>query len=156
MADLWIEEWKRVDGAIELGARFESRKKNVCLRYRVEARHENELTRQADPFVLGVLQIAMHDGEEMRVHGTVSPSLLRNLEDFQRAWAAWKPDDYRWIAVHADVEQEPSAPGGNEAICCFSGGVDSCFTAYRHARGHESRFPYPLRTGVMVHGFDIP
>jgi hypothetical protein len=156
MADLWIEEWKRADGIIELGARFESRQTRKHLWYRVEAQRENELTRHADPFVLGILQIAMHDGEELRVHGTVSPSLLRNLEDFQRAWAVWKPEYYRWIAIHGDVEQEASTAGSRDAICCFSGGVDSCFTAYRHARGEGTRFPYPLRTAVMVHGFDIP
>jgi hypothetical protein len=156
MSDLWIEEWKRDDGIIELGARFKSQKTQKRLWYQVEAQRETELTRHADPFVLGILQIAMHDGEDLSVHGTVSPSLLRNLEDFQRAWADWKPEYYRLITVRADVEQEAFETGRHEAICCFSGGVDSCFTAYRHARGQSTDFPYPLRTAVLVHGFDIP
>jgi hypothetical protein len=156
MSELWIEDWKRSDGMIELGARFEGREKVTRLWYRVEAGRENELTRMADPFVLGILQIAMHDGEDMRVHGKASPSLLRNLEDFQRAWSVWKPENYRTITVRADEEKEIAAPGRSEAICCFSGGVDSCFTAYRHAQGASTHFPYPLRTAVLVHGFDIP
>jgi hypothetical protein len=97
-----------------------------------------------------------HSCWDLRVHGAASPSLLRNLEDFQRAWASWKPDYYRLISVSADLEQEPAVQPRSEAICCFSGGVDSCFTAYRHARGVSTRFPYPLRTAVLVHGFDIP
>ncbi len=156
MAELWIDERRRLDDRIELGARFASAADQKRLWYRVEAKREAELTTLADPFVLGILQIAMHAGEDLQVHGTVSPSLLRNLEDFQRAWAVWKPDYYRLITVRADREQEVSEAGRNEAICCFSGGVDSCFTAYRHARGVSTRFPYPLRTAVLVHGFDIP
>jgi hypothetical protein len=156
MAELWIEERRRLDDWIELAARFESRSVQKRLWYRVEAEREGELTSMADPFVLGILQIAMHAGEDLQVHGAVSPSLLRNLEDFQRAWAVWKPDDYHPITVRADVEQDLAEPGRHEAICCFSGGVDSCFTAYRHARGVSTAFPYPLRTAVLVHGFDIP
>ena len=57
----------------------------------------------------------------------------------------------------ADDEQEREAsPGPAQAICGFSGGVDSSFLALRHARGVETRHPEPLRAGVMVHGFDIP
>ncbi|MBN1472257.1 MAG: hypothetical protein JW925_10790 [Syntrophaceae bacterium] len=156
MAELWIEERRRFDDRIELAARFESRSVQKRLLYRVEASREGELTTLADPFVLGILQIAMHAGEDLQVHGTVSPSLLRNLEGFQRAWAVWKPEYYRLITVRADMEQDIAEPGRHEAICCFSGGVDSCFTAYRHARGVSTCFPYPLRTAVLVHGFDIP
>jgi hypothetical protein len=156
MSDLWIDEWKKADGIIELGARFKSRDTEKRLWYQVEAQRESELTRHADPFVLGILQVAMHEGESLQVHGTVSPSLLRNLEDFQHAWAVWKPDYYRLISIRADIEKEPSEPPRSEAICCFSGGVDSCFTAYRHTRGGSTAFPYPLRTAVLVRGFDIP
>jgi hypothetical protein len=156
MAELWIDERRLLDDLIELGARFESASVQKRLWYRVEVKREGELTNLADPFVLGILQIAMHAGEDLQVHGTVSPSLLRNLEDFQRAWVVWKPDYYRLITVRADVEHDFSEPGRQDAICCFSGGVDSCFTAYRHARGVSTCFPYPLQTAVLVHGFDIP
>jgi hypothetical protein len=156
MAELWIDERQYFDSLIELGARFKSCSVKKRLWYRVEVKREGELTTLADPFVLGILQIAMHAGEDLQVHGTVSPSLLRNLESFQRAWAVWKPDYYRLITVRADVEQDFSETGRQDAIFCFSGGVDSCFTAYRHARGMTTCFPYPLRTAVLVHGFDIP
>ena len=156
MSELWIEDWKRSDGMVELSARFESPKNKARLWYRVEAEREGELMLNADPFVIGILQIAMHEGEDLQVHGTASPSLLRNLEDFQRAWAVWKPEYYRVIGIRADDEREIAEPGRHEAICCFSGGVDSCFTAYRHAKGKATSFPMPLRTAVLVHGFDIP
>jgi len=156
MADLWIEEWKHLNGQIELGARFSKQQTEKHLWYRVELEREAELTHLADPFVLGILQIAMHEGEDLLVHGTVSPSLLRNLEDFQLAWAVWKPDYYRTINISASEEQEICNPKRHEAICCFSGGVDSCFTAYRHARAVSTCYPYPLKSAVLVQGFDIP
>lgn len=156
MSELWIEGRKRLGDRIELGARYETRSEQKRLWYQVEVEREDELTTLADPFVLGILQIAMHDGEDLQVHGTVSPSLLRHLEDFQRAWAVWKPDYYRLITIKADEEKEIFEPGRYESICCFSGGVDSCFTAYRHSRRVTTRFPHSLRSAVFVHGFDIP
>jgi len=156
MAELWIEDRKNINGNIELAARFESSSIKQRLWYRVEASHENELCSNADPFVLGILQIAMNAGESLQVHGQVSPSLLRNLEDFQRAWTIWIPEKYTAIEIRADEEREPELPDRTTAIMCFSGGVDSCFTAYRHAKGVSTRFPQPLKTAVLVHGFDIP
>jgi hypothetical protein len=156
MADLWIEDRKRINGTIELAAQFESQNIHQRLWYRVEASREKELCSNADPFVLGILQIAMNAGEPLQVHAQVSPSLLRNMEGFQRAWAVWIPEKYSVIEIKADEEREPELPDRTAAIMCFSGGVDSCFTAFRHAKGVSTRFPQPLKTAVLVHGFDIP
>ena len=151
-----IKQGKIKDGIIELGARFKSGNINHRLWYSVESSREQELCTNADPFVLGILQIAMNAGQPLHIHGQVSPSLLRNLEDFQRAWAVWIPEKYKVIEIKADKEREPELPKRTTAIMCFSGGVDSCFTAYRHARIVSTRFPQPLETAIMVHGFDIP
>jgi len=98
----------------------------------------------------------MKTGEDVLVHGRVSPSLLENLEVLQQAWSTWRPKRYRRVEVRATTESEPDLPDRDGAISGFSGGVDSCFTAFRHARGVTTRFPQPLRASVMVHGFDIP
>lgn len=156
MADLWIEDRKRNGEEIELGARFEYSGGQHRVWYRVETRNENHLTPSADPFVLGTLMIAMNKRENLRVHGQVSPSLLRNLENFQQAWSVWESEMYGMIEITADQEMESEFPDRKGVITCFSGGVDSCFTAYRHARGLTTRFPLPLQTAVFVHGFDIP
>ena len=93
----------------------------------------------------------------VRVHGQVSPSLLRNLEQYLSAWSAWKPERYGVVEIVAETEREREAPPAPaQAICGFSGGVDSSFTAFRHARGVTTGRPEPLRAGLMVHGFDIP
>jgi hypothetical protein len=91
------------------------------------------------------------------VHGEVSPSLLRNLEEFQAAWICWCPQKYQKIEIQAEVEREqPITIPEEKAIAAFSGGVDSCFTVFRHKNGHYGRLTRNLQAGLMVHGFDIP
>jgi hypothetical protein len=119
-------------------------------------RHADAATRRADPFVLAALWGAMRSGRPLRVRGApVSPSLLRNLEEFQRAWVAWRPRRLQAAALLADDESEARRPGPG-AVAAFSGGVDSCYTVFRHAVAPDVARPRELRAAVMVHGFDIP
>ena len=156
MAELIIEQPRIRDNEVELAARFVSAAGEHRLWYRVELAHRDLLADNADPFVLGTTHLAMKMGEDVLVHGQASPSLLENLEVLQQAWSTWRPNVYRRVEIRATTEAEPEAPAHDGAISGFSGGVDSCFTAFRHARGATTRFPQPLRASVMVHGFDIP
>ena len=156
MAELIIEQPREEGDRVELAARFVSAAGEHRLWYRVESAHRDLLPDNADPFVLGTTHLAMKTGENVLVRGQVSPSLLENLEVLQQAWSTWRPKTYRRVEVRATIEAEPEAPARDGAISGFSGGVDSCFTAFRHARGVTTRFPQPLRASVMVHGFDIP
>jgi hypothetical protein len=124
--------------------------------YRLPAAYCAAVTTSSDPFALGFLFRAMESATDLRIHGTVSPSLLWNLVEFQRAWACWRPGVYRPIDLSAEVEQEDPRAGTDETLMAFSGGVDSAFTAWRYRPGSgEPRKPR-LVAGVMVHGFDIP
>jgi len=156
MAELIIEEPRHAGNRIEVAARFTSSSGTYRLWYRIEAEHQRALAVNADPFVLGTVHLAMQTGEDVLIDGEVSPSLLANLELFQQAWSTWRPERYRQVDLRATIEKEPNLPVRNAAISGFTGGVDSCFTAYRHTRGVTTRFPLPLRATVMVHGFDIP
>ncbi len=156
MAELIIEEPRRVEGRIEVSARFASSSGSYRLWYRIEEKLKEALAVNADPFVLGTIHLAMQTGEDVLVRGEVSPSLLQNLEVLQQAWSTWKPNKYRQVEIRATTEAEPNLPPRHATISSFSGGVDSSFTAFRHARGATTRFPFPLRASVMVHGFDIP
>lgn len=125
--------------------------------YRVPAQQSSFITPSCDPFVVATIFIAMNQGSDVVVHGEVSPSLLQNLAEFQAVWARWKPTRYKQIEITAEVEKEqPTANTTHRAISAFSGGVDSCFTAFRHAKKRCGRVQRNLDAGLMVHGLDIP
>ena len=123
--------------------------------YRARLPEGWRLSESSDAFVLVPLFKAMRAGGTLQVEGEVSPSLLANLEEFQAVMACWHRGRFRKVEIVAEREREqPRGEGG--ALFSFSGGVDSCFTAYRHARGEAGRRTQTLGAGVMVHGFDIP
>lgn len=124
--------------------------------YRLSAGQLPGAPESMDPFVIGTVFLAMSRGMDLRVHGKVSPSLLRHLEEFQAVWHRWEPARYRPVAIEADVEAEDSRTGNDAAAMMFSGGLDSCFTAWRHVRLGCGRRRQKLKAAVMAHGFDIP
>ncbi len=68
----------------------------------------------------------------------------------------WQPG-LSCVEVTADKEEEAAIRSEDKgSLVAFSGGVDSCFTAFRHARPTTTRFPCRVTAGIMVHGFDIP
>lgn len=157
-AHLWPEPIREEGRWVTTSARLEGLGAgNNVLWYRIPVEHRSILTDGCEPFIVGILFRAMHGRRALRVHGKVSPSLLRNLEDFQTAWASWKPDHYSRVEILAEETVEtPATVQDRPALMAFSGGVDSAFTAYRHVRSVATRFPRKLKAAVMVHGFDVP
>jgi len=154
---IWPEESRRQADAIQLSATIEvPRRDRLFLWYKIPESHQQNVPMTSDHFAVGTIFLLMQTGMDAHVHGQVSPTLIRNLCEFQAAWVALKPS-LTAVELCADREQEPSLlPDASRAIMTFSGGVDSCFTAFRHARAAGIRFPRNLRAGAMVHGFDIP
>lgn len=155
--ELWPQRLKRHDDVVEASVRIETAGRTAeTLWYRLPAVHESSIPESLDPFVIGILFCAMCRGTDLQVHGTVSPSLLRNLEEFQAAWIGWNSARYHRIRIQADNEREDEPAAGDDTAMTFSGGLDSCFTAWRHVRGDLGRRKRTLRAAVMIHGFDIP
>lgn len=155
---LWREDTIETDGQTTVGVTIERPEhKRKLLWYRVPAEYGSFLTKTSEPFVLSALFGAMHEATDLYVHGQVSPSLLQNLEEFQQVWSCWRPDRYTRVEIKADVERDqPETSNSDGAIVAFSGGVDSCFTAWRHCTGSCGRLRRNLGAAVLVHGFDIP
>jgi len=154
---LWPEEASRENDDLTLSAILErpdgTRRR---LWYRLPMKFQEAVTKSCDPFVLGFIFTVMRTPSDLIVHGQVSPSLLRNLVEFQDVWAYWRPEKYRRIEITADVEREQPRAQSDEAILGFSGGADSSFTAWHHHSGHAGRLQRNLMAGVRLHGFDIP
>lgn len=154
---IWPQEPRVRADQIEVSAVIEAPgRERQDLWYRIPAACGEHLPARCDHFVVGAVFLLMQAGFDARVHGQVSPSLLRNLAEFQAAWVAMQ-EGLTTVEIYADVESEPGPSfDGGQTVMAFSAGVDSCYTARRHARGIGTRFPRKLTAGVMVQGFDIP
>lgn len=155
---LWPEETIEENDSTTVSITIENHDRSrTRLWYRVPSQYTSLLSSSCDPFVVATLMLAMSQSADVIVHGEASPSLLQNLEEFQAAWVCWCPQKYRKIEITAEVEREQLITVPEEkAIAAFSGGVDSCFTVFRHKTGRAGRLSRNLQAGLMVHGFDIP
>jgi hypothetical protein len=110
-----------------------------------------------DSVAIALVHRAMAERRDLVLHGPVSRRLLENLEEFQMAWASWKPEAYRPVEIRAEREEaDQPAELGQPAIAAFSGGVDASFTVWRHHKGAPGRYHRRLGAAVLVQGFDIP
>jgi hypothetical protein len=95
-------------------------------------------------------------GQPVQVHvaGSLSPSLAWHLTEYMAMWQQWGP--YHPCTFSADHWQEPDLPcQPSHGISSFSGGADSCHTAWVLSQAKE---PLPCQLGglMLVHGLDIP
>jgi hypothetical protein len=89
---LWPEDAIQDNDSITLAATLE--RQNGTRRrlwYRIPATGRDAVTTSSDPFVLGILFNVMRFSADLNIHDQVSPSLLRNLVEFQDAWVSWLP-----------------------------------------------------------------
>jgi len=105
--------------------------------------------------VLAALITAMREGRPMHVEGPVTEALLRNLEEYQEAWALWRRT-YRRVQITADqiLPAKPRQP--SRGVFAFSGGVDGTFALLRHHSSHAGLRTARPTCAMLVHGFDIP
>ena len=151
------QERRTADGLMTDSALLERDGKALgSLWFRFPENHEASLSENLDHFVVGSLFRAMEDGADIKAEGTVSPSLLRNLQEFTAVWAHWLPGKYHDVAIEAETEREPATEGRTGAVSAFSGGVDAAFTMYRHHKGMAGRLARKVSAGMLAHGFDIP
>ena len=122
--------------------------------FKLPKEHMDAVTSRADPFIIASVFAAADTGSTLKVSGApASPSLLRNLGEFQQVRRAWYGADIAPI----ECETLPEEPRGDApAIAAFSGGVDSAFTIYRHNRDRERPDRQRVTAALFVQGFDIP
>ncbi|SFC19003.1 hypothetical protein [Pragia fontium] len=123
------------------------------LYFTTNIKYKNEISERADTFLIATLFYAMREGLDIYIDGTISDTLIRNIERFQAAWLCWRPDRYRKVSISAKKIEEGVFNVKGDAIQTFSGGLDSTFTTFQHMGGKSQQ---TLTSAVMVHGFDIP
>ncbi|MBD0300919.1 MAG: hypothetical protein ICV85_01725, partial [Tolypothrix sp. T3-bin4] len=104
---LWLEEPIEANDSTTVSVTIENHDQSrTRLWYRVPSQYGSVISSSCDPFVVATLMLAMSLSTDVVVHGEVSPSLLRNLEEFQSAWICWCPQKYQKIEIQAEVERE--------------------------------------------------
>lgn len=166
---LTIEPVERRDGYLRISAtvrgapwsRYRSRNGLVYFEIPDEWAHlsaiQGESDEVHDPLVRALFFTASEAGRKLVVHGRVSRSLLENLASYQKMIGAWWPR-YRTVEIAADavIDPIPPRPPRPQAIMGFSGGLDSCYTLYRHTKGEGIENRQSVGACLFVHGFDIP
>jgi hypothetical protein len=123
----------RVDangGAAQVTAALELARATLPLAWEVRGA---PVAAEAEPLLAAALLLAMRRGEPLCVPGRVSPRLLEGAARIQEIFHAW---DRRFRPV--PIEATPAAgrprwPRPRGVACFFSGGVDSFYTALKHA-----------------------
>jgi len=112
-----------------------------------------------DSFVSGHVLWAAMNGQDLRVHGPMSHGGLYNMGQLIEIRSVLSPEMYpRRISVIPDQVVTVARPADDPglAVAALSGGLDSTFTAVRHARRLVGAAAFRLAGLVMVHGFDAP
>jgi hypothetical protein len=157
MMIVWVEDVVHNNDQVKYSATLEfpnGTRENIWYEFPME--RKKQITDLADPFLIGSIFFAMTQDAAIHIHGKVSSSLLENLEEYQSIWQCWKPNEYKIASITVDHAALPSINNHQNAIIPFSGGVDSCFSVYRHTHGLCGRRNRKIEAALMVHGFDIP
>jgi hypothetical protein len=153
---LVLEPWDVQEKTLTVAATLEAGRARHRLWWQVPASWQDALTPWADPFIVGFLFPVMQVGADVVIEGRASPTLLENVSTFMEIWRCWFPDRYRPVKLRAAEEVEPpTATGADESICAFSGGVDSCFTMYRHHNKRLGRRNRHIGAALVMNGFDV-
>jgi len=109
----------------------------------------------AEAYIIATILLAMAENRTLKIHGSVSRTLLSNLTEFRDAWNCWLPDIYHKIDFEATIIDDSIYTNNNEAIAAFSGGLDSTFTVWQHSQKLAGYRTQNIKACMFVHGFDI-
>ena len=134
LQDKIVGDWLTKSCEITFGSQTES------LYFKFPIKYKDELSDLADPWVILCLHKMMRVGGTFYVSGTISKSLLANLEQYCECWLMLRPD-YKPIKIIPNAEFDDVAKQvSNSAIMTFSGGLDASFTMFRHKTGLAAPF----------------
>ena len=105
--------------------------------------------------IVAAIFAAMREGRPVHIEGPVTETLLRNLEEFQEAWALWRRG-FRPVQIIADQVVSSQESASRRGVFAVSGGVDATFALLRHHGGHAGLRTIRPVCAMLVHGFDIP
>jgi hypothetical protein len=122
--------------------------------FAIPQQYETYLTERSDAFIAGLVQTAMALGEDVEVRGAVSPRLMYGLDEFQRIFHTWFPQQLQKINIRAD-ELSPAPVGEGVVGSTFSGGIDSTYTLWDNLPENQPLEEYHISHCLFLQGYDI-
>ncbi len=113
--------------------------------------HASVLVTSGDPWLAWLAPLAATRGETLRLDAPVDGVLLANVREVMHIWSSWYPN-LSVPRIDATVHEAPATEGGVASF--FSGGVDSFYTALKHAEPAMPALP-AIDTHIFVWGLDI-
>lgn len=154
--DLWPEApVKNPDDSTTFSARIEiGGVEPSFISFKIPVEYVDAVTDSLDPFLVASIFAIAPTGGQVKVHGRVSASLLRNLIDFCNTWRAWCPNEFAVSVIDADRETEDESAGGGESICALWGDLHSLYSVYRH-RIEQKDSQKKIGACLLVNGHHI-
>jgi len=128
--------------------------------FRVESYWSNYLSEKSDAFLVAMLPIACELGEDLEIHGDVSPKLLYGAREYVRIANAYRPNRNYLIKIKArhfpeSMSLSDSANNLKKGVgFAFSGGIDAFYTLYSHIPENEEIPEYQITHALTINGFD--
>lgn len=142
-----------------LGARFISKQESFHVHAEIfDVQQEEDLDYRSDPWVMMLIFHMMSHGGEFHIKGSVSRSLLENIQKLIAYWSNISPQVCQTLTLIPEeiFEDGNLSISSRDTIVCFSGGLDASFTAYRHTHGLSGYNTLQIKAGMMVAGANIP
>lgn len=92
---------------------------------------------------------------DLFIDGTLTQSILYNLDEFLKIWSNWRPDLFSQISIRAKNVVKDSPGIKKPAVIAFSGGVDACFSLVAHQTRLLGASSREIGLGVLIVGFDL-
>ena len=121
---------------------------SITVQFEMEGMPEPSELAATEAMTIAAIALAMQQRCALRVHGRVARSLRHTIDLYQEACAWWWPQRYRKVPIEVGILDD-RPPATTRGILCFSGGLDSVFSAQRLGAAGQ------IEAGLLVEGYDI-
>lgn len=156
LSDLRIDASPRLSGWTRLSGRLRSDVGGAEEEYFIEVPDADAaaLSTSGNSFLSWLAPVASMRHEALRIEAPVDARLLEQVRQVVRVWRAWYPTMHD-VSIDAPTSTPEARVDPPLAASMFTGGVDSFFTALRHAAGEGTPSTVEIPDLLFVHGFDV-
>jgi len=104
---------------------------------------------------VALCQYCSNKKADLYIDGTVTESVLFNLDEFLKIWVNWRPDLFSPISIRAKNVVKDTPNRKKSAVLAFSGGVDACFSLAAHQKKLLGASSREIGLGVLIVGYDL-